>query len=336
MKEIRIGQKLVGEGCPTLIIAEVGINYDNDFTKAHYLIDLAADAGADVIKFQTFTAQGHISRKGDAEQWGLLKKYELPYKYHAELKTHVEQRGCVFMSTPSDRRDVDFLNELGVTAFKVGSDDCVNYPFLRYIAEKGLPLIISTGLCTLGEVYDAVNTVRSTGNENLIILHCTTGYPSEIQYANLRTIRTMHDSLVVPVGYSDHTIGINAAIAAVALGAVVIEKHFTYDKNAAGPDHCLSADPDELKAMVKAIRETELALGSPLKQPTEIEKDKVISFRKSVVAVQNIPEDTVITEDMVTVKRPGIGIPARDIGLVIGRVARRSIEKDDVITWKDI
>ena len=240
------------------------------------------------------------------------------------------------MSTPSDKHDADFLEDIGVAAFKVGSDDCINYPFLRYIAEKGLPIIVSTGLCTLGEVYGAVSTARSTGNEDLVILQCTTGYPSDVRYANLRTMKTMRESLQVLVGYSDHTIGINTAIAAVALGAVVIEKHFTYDKSAPGPDHSLSADPDELKAMVHAIREVEQALGSPIKQPTEIEKDRRISFRKSLVATHDIPEGTIITEEMVTAKRPEMGIPARDMGVVIGRIAHRSIEKDDVITWKDI
>lgn len=336
MKQIKIGQKLVGENCPVLIIAEVGVNHDNDLGKAHRLIDLAAEAGVDVVKFQTFTADGHISRKRSRAQWELAKKYELSYEDHAELKEHVEQRGCIFMSTPSGKGDVDFLVQLGVAAFKVGSDDCTNYPFLRYTAGKGLPMVVSTGLSTLGEVYGAVSTVWSTGNEDLIILQCTTSYPSEVRYANLRAIKNMHDSLQVLVGYSDHTIGINAAIAAVALGAVAIEKHFTYDKGTPGPDHCLSADPDELKAMVEAIREVEQALGSPLKQPTEIEKDKLITFRKSVVATQDIPEGAIITEAMVTVKRPGTGIPAKDIGLVIGRTASRFIEKDDVINWKDI
>ncbi len=336
MKQFSIGQKLVGEGHPCLIVAEVGINYDNDFDIAHRMIDLAADAGVDVIKFQTFTADGHISRKASPEQWELIKQYELPYERHAELKKHVEQRGCVFLSTPSDKRDVDFLEQLGVAAFKLGSDDSTNYPFLKYIALKRLPMIVATGLCTIGDVYEAVNTVRATSNEDLVILQCTTSYPAQPQYANLRAMKAMSESLQVLAGYSDHTIGINVITAAVALGAVIIEKHFTYDKNASGPDHNLSADPAELKAIVQAVRETEQALGSPLKQPTEIEKDTLISFRKSVVATQDIAEGGTITDEMVAAKRPGTGIPARDINLVIGRTARRSIECDEVITLGDI
>ena len=336
MKQIKIGQKLIGRDCPTLIIAEVGINYDNDFDKAHRLIDLAADAGVDVIKFQTFTADGLVSCKGNAEQWELHREYELPYERHGELKKHVEQRGCIFMSTPSDERDVDFLEKLGVAAFKLGSDDSTNYPFLRYIARKGLPMIVATGLCTTGDVEGLVNAVRSTGNDSLVILQCTTSYPAYPQYANLRAMVTMRDSFQVLAGYSDHTIGISAVVAAVALGAVVVEKHFTYDKKAAGPDHALSADPPELKALVQAVRETEQALGSPIKQPTEIEKERLISFRKSVVAIQNIAAGSTITDGMVTAKRPGTGIPARDIDLVIGHTARRDIEADEVITWEDV
>ncbi|MFC1907382.1 N-acetylneuraminate synthase family protein [Chloroflexota bacterium] len=336
MRQIKIGQKLVGDGCPVLIIAEVGINYDNDFEKAHRLIDLAVDAGVDVIKFQTFTADGLVSRKGSNRQWELHKQYELPYERHAELKKHVEQQGCVFLSTPSDERDVDFLEKLGVVAFKLGSDDSTNYPFLKYVAQKGLPMIVATGLCTIGDVYEAVSTVRRTGNEDLIILQCTTSYPAHPQYANLRTMKAMSESLQVPVGYSDHIIGINVVTAAVALGAVVIEKHFTYDKNASGPDHSLSADPAELQAMVQAIREAEQALGSPFKQPTEIEREALISFRKSVIATQDIAAGSIITDKMVVPKRPGTGIPAREIDLVIGRTARRSIECDEVITWGDI
>jgi len=334
--DIKIGNKLIGEGHPTLIIAEIGINYDSDIKKAHQLIDLAADAGSDVIKFQTFTASGHLSRKKSKKQWELMKKHELPYEEHAELKKHVEERGCVFMSTPSDRDDVDFLKKLGVAAFKVGSDDTVNYPFLSYIAEKKQPLIVSTGLCTMEEVKEAVEMIRSTGNKDLIILQCTTSYPADVQYANLRAMVSMRDSLNVLVGYSDHTIGTAAAVAAVALGAVIVEKHFTYDKKAHGPDHCLSADPDELKSMISAIREVEKALGSSIKEPSEIEKERIISFRKSVVAACDIAKGAAIKEDMVTAKRPGSGIPAKDIGSVIGKTARRAIVQDELITPEDI
>jgi sialic acid synthase SpsE len=263
-----------------------------------------------------------------------LTHTELPQERHRELMQHVEERGRIFTSTPSDEADADFLEELGVPVFKLGSDDCSNYQYLRYIARKGKPMIVSTGTCTMGEVHGAVETILGEGNDQLILLQCTTSYPSEIQYANLRAIQTMRDAFQLPVGYSDHTLGLTAIIAAVALGARVVEKHYTYDSAAPGPDHILSSDIEEFKRLVQAVRDTEAGLGSPIKAPSAIEAPMLQSFRKSVVARVAIVTGTRISADMITVKRPAAGIPAKYYDQVIGRVAAVDIVEDESITWE--
>ncbi len=333
MRAVKMGSKTVGPGHPALVIAEVGYNFNGEYDKAHEMIDAAANAGADVIKFQTYTATGHVSALESPEQWAALQKTELPRERHAELKEHVERTGCLFMSTPSDEDDVDFLEQLGVPAFKLGSDDCTNYQFLSYIAAKGLPMLVSTGTCTVGEVQEAVAAVRGAGNEDLILLQCTTSYPSEVGHANLRTIATLQQAFQLPVGYSDHTLGNTACIASVSLGGHIVEKHFTYDKAAPGPDHCLSADYADFAALVRGVRETEQALGSPVKEPTPIEASMLESFRKSVVAVVDIPAGATLCADLVAVKRPGTGIPAKHYDFVVGRTARVDIPADSLIHW---
>jgi N,N'-diacetyllegionaminate synthase len=334
VRSVQIGDRTVGPGAPALVIAEVGYNFNGDYELAHKLIDEAADAGADVIKFQTYTASGHVSARADHKQWSALTHTELPQERHRELMQHVEERGRIFTSTPSDEADADFLEELGVPVFKLGSDDCSNYQYLRYIARKGKPMIVSTGTCTMGEVHGAVETILGEGNDQLILLQCTTSYPSEIQYANLRAIQTMRDAFQLPVGYSDHTLGLTAIIAAVALGARVVEKHYTYDSAAPGPDHILSSDIEEFKRLVQAVRDTEAGLGSPIKAPSAIEAPMLQSFRKSVVARVAIVTGTRISADMITVKRPAAGIPAKYYDQVIGRVAAVDIVEDESITWE--
>jgi N,N'-diacetyllegionaminate synthase len=326
--------RVVGPKHPVLVIAEVGYNFNGDYEIAHKMIDEAASAGADVIKFQTYTASGHVSERASQEQWAALRQTELPRERHLELKQHIEEAGCLFMSTPSDESDVDFLQDLGVPGFKLGSDDCTNYQFLRYIAAKGLPMIVSTGTCTLGEVQEAVGAVTGTGNQDLILLQCTTSYPSEVEHANLRTIQTIQRAFQLPVGYSDHTLGNNACIASVALGACIVEKHFTFDKDAPGPDHSLSADFRDFRDLVRGVREVEKALGSFIKEPTPIESSMLESFRKSVVASVDIEAGTTLSADMIEVKRPGTGIPAKEFDFVIGRTAKTSIPVDELITWE--
>jgi len=334
MREIKIGNRLVGAASPALVIAEVGYNFNGDYTLAHQMIDEAAAAGADIIKFQTYTASGHVSARESRSQWEALRQTELPRERHAELQRHVEEKGCVFLSTPSDEEDADFLEGLGVPAFKLGSDDCSNYQYVRYLARKGRPLIISTGTCTLAEVGGAVEAARAEGNQELILLQCTSSYPAEARFANLRAMQTMGQAFQVPVGFSDHTVGLAALTAAVALGAKVIEKHFTFDKQAPGPDHALSVDYADFRDLVRAVREAEAALGSPSKEPAACESSMLETFRKSVVARRDIPAGTHLTRELLTVKRPATGIPAKHFELALGRIARVDIPADSVIKWE--
>jgi len=336
VKAVKIGNRMVGPGYPALILAEVGFNFNDDYDIAHRLIDEAAQAGADVIKFQTYTASGHVSARADHAQWSALCNTELPRERHRELKEHVEQTGCVFLSTPSDEADADFLEDLDVPAFKLGSDDCSNYQYLRYIARKGRPMIVSTGTCDMSEVYGAVEAIQGEGNDNLILMQCTTSYPSDVKYANLRAMQTMARAFQIPVGYSDHTIGLTAIAASIALGACAIEKHYTFDVNAPGPDHVLSSDIDEFRRLVQTVRDAEAALGSAIKKPSEIEAPMLKSFRKSVVACVDISAGTRITSEMITVKRPAAGIAAKHYDMVVGRVASTDIAADEPLKWEMI
>jgi len=348
MIKIRIGDKLIGDGEPCFIIAEAGVNHNGDIELAKRLIDVAKEAGADAIKFQTFKADNVVTKnapKADYQikntnsyesQYEMIKKLELSEDEFRELHRYARKKGIIFLSTPFDFESADFLEELGVPAFKISSSDLTNLPFLEYIAEKGKPIILSTGMGTLGEIEEAINTIKNAGNEEIILLHCITSYPAKFENLNLRAIKTLKEAFKLPVGFSDHSLGIYAPIIAVALGAVVIEKHFTLDKNLPGPDHKASLDPQELKEMIKWIRLTEKALGDGIKRPTpEEEKIKKI-VRKSIVAKVNIPEGTVLTEEMIAFKRPGTGIPPKYYKEILGKKARRNIKVDEIISWGDI
>ena len=348
MIKIRIGDKLIGDGEPCFIIAEAGVNHNGDIELAKRLIDVAKEAGADAIKFQTFKADNVVTKnapKADYQikntnsyesQYEMIKKLELSEDEFRELHRYARKKGIIFLSTPFDFESADFLEELGVPAFKISSSDLTNLPFLEYIAEKGKPIILSTGMGTLGEIEEAINTIKNAGNEEIILLHCITSYPAKFENLNLRAIKTLKEAFKLPVGFSDHSLGIYAPIIAVALGAVVIEKHFTLDKNLPGPDHKASLDPQELKEMIKWIRLTEKALGDGIKRPTpEEEKIKKI-VRKSIVAKVNIPEGTILTEEMIAFKRPGTGIPPKYYKEILGKKARRNIKVDEIISWGDI
>lgn len=348
MKKVKIGDRLVGDGEPCFIIAEAGVNHNGDIELAKRLIDVAKDAGADAVKFQTFKAENVVTRdapKADYQikntelnesQYDMIKKLELSEDEFRELYEYTREKEILFLSTPFDFESADFLDELGVPAFKVSSTDLTNLPFLEYLAEKGKPIILSTGMGTLGEIEEAINTIKNAGNEDIILLHCITSYPAKFESLNLRAIQTLKEAFKLPVGFSDHSLGIYAPIAAVALGAVVIEKHFTLDKNLPGPNHKASLNPEELKEMISAIRLIEKALGDGIKRPTpeEIEIRKVA--RRSIVARVNIPKGTIITEDMLTFKRPGIGLSPKCYNEIIGRRARRNIEVDELIYWWDV
>ena len=345
--KLKIGDKLIGEEEPCFIIAEAGVNHNGSVELAKKLIDAAKDAGADAVKFQTFKAENVVVKDaqkaeyqkettGEGSQYEMIKKLELAEEDFRELADYAEKKDIMFLSSPFDKESVDLLYELDVPAFKVGSGEITNFPLLRYIAKKRKPIILSTGMSTLGEIEEALDVIRSEGVEDIILLHCVSNYPARIEDVNLRAIETLKQAFKLPVGFSDHTLGIIVPIAAVALGACVIEKHFTLDRNLPGPDHRASLEPDELKEMVKAIREVEKALGNGIKKPTkEEEKIKKVA-RKSIVAKVDISKGAIITEDMLDVKRPGTGIEPKYLKFIIGRKAKEDIKKDDVIRFEMI
>ena len=330
------------------IIAEAGVNHNGDMNLARKLIDAAVDAGADAIKFQTFTAEDLVIEDAEKAEYqkettdasesqlSMLKKLELKKNEFKELAEYVREKGIMFLSTPFSQKSVDILEDCGVPAYKIGSGDLTNIPLLEYVAEKGKPIIISTGMATLDEIDEAVNAVRRKGNNDIILLHCTTSYPAKVESVNLKAMETMKSAFGFPVGYSDHTIGITIPIAAVAMGAKVIEKHFTLDCDLPGPDHKASIEPKELRDMISAIHEVEIAMGNGIKKPTDEEIKISKIARRSIVSKTVIPEGTVITEDMLEVKRPGTGIPSKDLKKIVGRTAKENIKKDSVLRWNQI
>ncbi|MDO8840801.1 N-acetylneuraminate synthase [Methanocalculus sp.] len=342
---ITIGQRIIGNNKPTFIIAEAGVNHNGSPELARELIDAAAQAGADAVKFQTFHAESVVTStadkadyqkhttSSDESQYEMIKKLELSDDTFRELSVYAEKKGIIFLSTPFDEESVDLLDEIGVPAFKIPSGEITNFPLLKKIAEKPKPIILSTGMATLGEVEEAVAYLRKHGAQELILLHCTTSYPAPIHSVNLRAMETLHCAFKVPVGYSDHTEGITIPIAAVAMGAQVIEKHFTLDRSLSGPDHLASLEPDELKAMVQAIRDVERAFGNGVKRPSEEEEAIKFVARKSIVANKDIPKGERLREDALTIKRPGTGIEPKYVERVSQMKARSTISKDQVITW---
>ena len=348
MNKITIGSKVVGPDQPVFIIAEAGVNHNGDLETARRLVDAGTDAGADAVKFQTFRTENIVSldapkaeyqskTTGEGEsQFEMLKRLELPFEAFRELQTHCRSRGVVFMSTPFDAESADFLAGLDVAAFKMPSGEITNLPFLAHVAGKGKPMIVSTGMSFLEEVAQAVETIRRAGCEELILLHCVSNYPADPADVNLRAMATMAEAFGLPVGYSDHTLGIGVAMAAAALGACVIEKHFTLDRALPGPDHRASLEPGELAAMVGGIRDVSAALGGGCKKPASGEADTARAARKSLVAACDIAAGTVLSERHVAVKRPGTGLAPSLLSSVIGRAARRDIPKDTVLAPDDL
>jgi len=345
MRTVSIGGRFVGAGQPCLIIAEPGSNHNGSLERALKLIDAAADAAADAVKFQTFRAEEHYARTTPqfsylqhiapgVSTFDLIKQNELPRSWHAPLKAHAEKRGLIFLSTPSDRSAVDELVDThGMPAIKIASFEAVDLPFIEYCARKGRPLIISTGMCNLGDIEDILETLQKVGNRDVVLLHCVSLYPTRPEQVNLRAMQTMVVTFDVPVGLSDHTEGTDIALAAVALGACVIEKHYTLDRRLQGPDHPFALEPQELKMMVQGIRRVEAALGSPVKHMVPEEEEMAKLGRRSLVARVKILAGAVIEPDMLTTKRPGYGIRPKFLLRVVQRTAKRTIEEDEVLTW---
>jgi len=347
MTMIKISDKFIGEGMPCFIIAEAGVNHNGDINLAKKLIDAAVGAGADAVKFQTFKAEKLVIRDADKaeyqtkstgsgeSQYQMLKKLELTESNFEELKAYAENKNIIFLSTPFDNESVDFLDNIGVPLFKIGSGEITNLPLLQHIAKKKKPVILSTGMSTLGEIEEALYTLINEGLRDIIILHCITSYPAKAEEANLNVIKTLRSCFKLPVGLSDHTLGINVSLASRVLGACVIEKHFTLDNKLPGPDHVASLDPEELGALVNGIREIESALGDGIKKPTKEEENIKKFVRKKLVACVDIPRDAIIAEGMVMLKRVGTeeGIDPKYLYSVLGKKTLQEIKMNSLIKW---
>lgn len=329
----------------TLVIAEAGVNHNGDLTLARSLVDAAAMAGADCVKFQTFKAERLLTRAAekaeyqkcasgaDETQFEMIRRLELSESMHRELIAHCGVRGITFLSTGFDTESIDVLAGFGMQMFKIPSGEITNLPYLQHVGSLGKPVIISTGMSTLGEIEAALAVLENAGTsrDRITVLHCSTEYPTPMAEVNLRAMQTIRDAFGVAVGYSDHTVGIEVATAAVALGASVIEKHFTLDRTLPGPDHKASLEPPELRAMVSAIRNIEVALGSGIKRPGASESRNLIVARKSIVAARAIAVGERFTDENLAVKRPGTGISPMRIYEIIGRVANRDYQPDEAI-----
>lgn len=337
------------------IIAEAGVNHNGDEALAMRLVDIAAHCGADAVKFQTFSADKLVAKgtakasyqareTGDGDQHSMLRALELSDAAHLRLAQSCERQGIEFMSTPFDETAADMLLGLGMRRIKVPSGELTNLPFLRFLATKAVPLILSTGMADLQEIDRAVQEVKavwaqlghSPSADALTLLHCTSNYPAEFKDVNLNAMQTIGREISVPIGYSDHTLGIAVSTAAVALGATVIEKHFTIDKRMSGPDHRASLNPDELKAMVDSIRAVEQCLGSANKAPTATELPIRALVRRSVTLLRDLEADATIRPEDVALLRPGTGIPPADLERVTGRQTRHALTAGTTLTWSDL
>ena len=344
MPAIEIAGRAIGDGHPCFVIAEAGVNHNGDPRLAGELVRVAAEAGADAVKFQTFAAERlataaapkasyQVARtERDESAQAMLRRLELDRDDHVQLIADCKSAGVMFLSSAFDEGSADMLDELGVDAFKVPSGEITNVSYLRHVAAKKRPLIVSTGMSTLEEVEVAVAAIRETADVPFVLLHCVSLYPAPLAGTNLRAMETMRARFGVPVGYSDHTEGLTAALAAVALGAAVIEKHITVDRALPGPDHAASLEPDELRALIQGIRGVESALGDGVKRPLPEEAETAVVARKSVVAATDIQAGAAIERDMLAIKRPGTGLPPAKLDWVVGRAARRAIPAGTVIT----
>ena len=329
----------------TIIIAEAGVNHNGDIELAKKLIDVASEAGADYVKFQTFKTELTISKNAqkagyqkattddEGTQFEMVKKLELDEATHIELIKYCKSKRIKFLSSPFDLASINLLFDLGVELYKIPSGEITNYPYLRKVAQKRLPVIMSTGMANLSEIEQALDILLNYGLKRnaVTVLHCNTEYPTPICDVNLKAMLTIKEAFKVNVGYSDHTLGIEIPIAAVALGATVIEKHFTLDKTMEGPDHKASLEPKELKEMVKCIRNIEIAMGNGIKKPSGSEKKNIPVVRKSIIASKKILKGEVLSEENITSKRPGTGISPMRWKEILGRTVEKEFKPDDLI-----
>ncbi len=344
MKSINFAGHKIGYKFPCFIVAEIGVNHNGSVETAKHLVDAAKKAGADAVKFQTWvteklvTSESHMAEyqkknlKSKMSHYEMLKWLELSQDQFREIKLYSEKQEILFFSTPDEEESADFLEFLGVDLYKIGSGEVTNLPLLSHIAKKGKPIILSTGMSTLGEVESAVHAIENSGNTKLILLHCVSNYPANPVDCNLRVLKNLSAAFGYPVGFSDHTLGTEIAIAAVVQGACLLEKHFTLDKEMEGPDHKASLNPDEFSSMVKAIRRVEKALGDGVKRPVSSEKETKIVVQKTLVVCRDIKAGEIITESDLILRCAGGGLSYIYLPLIIGRSINRDLKANSAIT----
>ncbi|MBI2064466.1 MAG: N-acetylneuraminate synthase [Candidatus Yanofskybacteria bacterium] len=346
---IRIGSKSIGKDKPVFIIAEGGVNHNGRLDLALKLVDAAADAGADAIKFQTWTTPELVTMQAQMAEYQkknlgkttsqaeMLRKVELKEEYFPAILRRAAKRKLILLSSAHGGfAAVDRVQRLGLPAFKIASGDTVNYPILAHAAKYGKPIILGTGMCTMAELKESIRIMRKAGNDKIVMLHCTTNYPTPSNEVNLRAMLTMMRELDVLIGYSDHTIGHQVATMAVTLGACCIEKHLTLDKNMEGPDHKASSEPQEFKAMADSIRNIEVIMGSPIKKPCPSETRIMAIARKSIVTTATIKKGDRFTKNNIGIKRPGNGIPPQHYWKILGETAKKNISSDKILRPSDI
>lgn len=333
-------------GNRTFIIAEAGINHNGDVELAKKLIDVAKETGADAVKFQTFHAEEIVSlrsrkanyqyRAKEKTQYEMLKNLELSFDEFRELKKYCDNRSIEFISTPYDIKSVEFLNEIGVNKFKVASADLINKSLIEAIAKTKKQIILSTGMATLGEIERTISLINDLGNKDIILLHCTTSYPTPYEQVNMNVLHTLKNAFGLPVGYSDHTLGMEIPIMAASMEAKVIEKHFTLDRTMEGPDHFASLEPDEFKKMVEAIRNVEKSFGSERKEITAEEKKNIFFMRRSIHASVDMKQGEIIKGNNIKITRPFDGIEPWVLDVILGKKIKVKVKKDDAIKWEHL
>ncbi len=341
--DISIGKKTIGSNHPCYVIAEAGVNHNGDLKLALDLVRAAKATGADCVKFQTFKASQLATPNApkanyqlkvtspEESQFDMLQKLELQMEDYQKIIYLCRELDIQFLSTPYNSEDADFLNKLGVDAFKIASGQLVEIPFLKHVASLGKPIIISTGMANLAEVYEGISAIRKNGNNQIILLQCTTNYPSAIEDANINAMTTMQKALNITIGYSDHVPNNYACYTAVALGAKCIEKHFTLDQNLPGPDHSCSLNPEQFTQLVNGIRQVEKSLGNPVKQPTQAEIDNTEGMRRSIVAIKDIAQGAVIKKSDLGFKRPATGLAPKELSKIIGKKTKQALSNDTIL-----
>jgi len=345
---IVIEKRKIGFGKKVFIMAEIGVNHNGDKNLAKSLVDAAQMAGADCVKFQTFRTEEFMADKNleynysvsgkmvKEKMYDMFKRLELPLEWHKELFDYAREKGVIPLTSVADPISTDMVEKIGVGGFKLSSEDLINLPLVEHVVKKNRPIIFSTGMANTEEVMDVMKILKKYKHKKYMFLHCISVYPTPIAEVNLRKMLSLQEIVHSPVGYSDHTVGIEAALAAVAMGACVIEKHFTLDRNMEGPDHSLSSDPDELKMLVKGIRQVELMMGAGKIEPSVTEKVMMKDFRRSVVAIKDLSKGHVIKREDLVLKRPGQGLRAREIPKILNRKLKRTIKQDEIITLKHL